>query len=231
MARPGRTRSKWVSGRVRVAAELARCRQRGRSPARSTMASPSWKTASWRSVVGWPGESAYTKWLHTPTTSTRPSACAFAAASSSAGQSATVAPPRDSPVSILRCRRAGRPASRLASIISSSCARLAAPRSTPAATPSCSGNPGASSQASTGTVTPARRRVSASSRVQTPSQSAPASSAARAAGSMPWPYPSAFTTAINSAVVPERSLLTFSRIASRSTRTSACHMRPAYFPP
>ena len=84
----------------------------GRTPARSATASPSRKTASCRSVVGWPGASAYTKWLHTPTTSTRPSACAFAAASTSAGQSATVAPPRDSPVSILRCTRAGRSARR-----------------------------------------------------------------------------------------------------------------------
>ena len=49
---------------------------------------------------------------------------------------------------------------------------------------------------STGAVIPACRSATASARSATPSQLAPPASAARAAGTMPWPYPSAFTTAI-----------------------------------
>src|SRR5690606_25877758 len=178
------------------------------------------------------GASAYARWLHTPTTSTSPSAWALPAASASAGHSATAAPPRPSPVSSFRWSRAGRPARRPAATISCNWCTLAAERSTPALTPSCSGSPGASSQASTGAVIPARRRVSASSRVQTPSAVAPASTAARATGTMPCPYPSALTTAISSAVgAAARSRVTLCRIASRSTRTSACHITPPYFPP
>src|SRR6266511_2395129 len=70
-----------------------------------------------------------------------------------------------------------------------------------AATPWCSGQPGASSQARIGALMPAARSSSASSRVHTPSQRAPAASAARATGSMPWPYPSALTTAMTWASV------------------------------
>jgi hypothetical protein len=83
------------------------------------------------------------------------------------------------------------------------------------------------SQASTGAAIPAERSRSASSSVATPSQVAPASSAARAQGTMPWPYASAFTTAITSAEVAEARCATFARTASRSTRTSACHMARA----
>ena len=50
---------------------------------------------------------------------------------------------------------------------------------------------------STGAVIPAWRSASASVVSTTPSQLAPPASAARAAGTMPWPYPSAFTTAIS----------------------------------
>ena len=136
-----------------------------------------------------------------------------------------VAPPRDSPVSILRWTRAGRPARPGGRRRSRPAGRAtAAERSTSAATPSCSGSPGASSQARTGAVMPCRRSSSASPRVQTPSQVAPPASAARADGTRPWPYPSPFTTAMTSADVPWRRRAMLLRIASRSTRTSACHM-------
>ena len=49
---------------------------------------------------------------------------------------------------------------------------------------------------STGSVIPAARSASASVRSAVPSQVAPPASAARAAGIMPCPYPSALTTAI-----------------------------------
>ena len=202
----------------------------GRTPSRSATSRPSAYTASWRSIVGWPGASAYTKWLQTPMISAVPSACAFAAASTTAGQSSGVAPPRDRPVSILRWSRTGRSARLAAAMISLTWATLAALRSTFAATPSCSGRSGLNSQARTGAVMPARRRVNASPSVQAPSQVAPPSSAARAAGIMPCPYPSPLTTAMTAASVPARISATLPRIASRSTRTSACHMRPAYFP-
>ena len=65
---------------------------------------------------------------------------------------------------------------------------------------------------------PAPRSSSASSSVQTPSQVAPASRAARATGTAPCPYPSAFTTAITAA--PGRGggeHPTLCRTAARST--------------
>ena len=58
---------------------------------------------------------------------------------------------------------------------------------------------------------PAARSASASSSIATPSQLAPPASAARAAGTMPWPYPSALTTAISSAAVWDFRVATLAR--------------------
>src|SRR6185503_11449829 len=161
-----------------------------------------------------------------PITCTSPAAAALAAAVTRSGQSAAGAPPRDRPVSIFRCSRAGWPASRAAAAISVTVQGALADRSTSAATPAARSLPGAASQDSTGVVIPALRSASASSRNATPSQLAPPASAARADGSRPCPYPSALTTAITSAGVRDRSSATLSRIASRSTTASDRTMAP-----
>ena len=222
---PGRTRSKCAAGRVRVAAELARCRSGGSTPSRRAAATASVNAATWPAMVGCPGASAYAKWLQTPTTSTSSAAAALAAAVTSSGQSAAVAPPRDSPVSTLRCTRARWPASRAAATTSASAHGALTERSTSAATPAARSSPGTASQDSTGARMPAARSAIASSRKATPSQPAPPASAARAAGTRPCPYPSALTTAITSAEVPARSRATLRRIAPRSMIASDRSMR------
>ena len=69
---------------------------------------------------------------------------------------------------------------------------------------------------------PARRSSSASATCTTPSQSAPPRTAARAAGTAPWPYPLAFTTAMTAAgATCARSAAMFLVIAPRSTLASA----------
>src|SRR6185312_9758061 len=223
---PGRTRSKCAAGRVSVAAELARCRSGGSTPSRRATSTASVNSATCRAIVGCPGASAYAKWLQMPITCTSPAAAALAAAVTRSGQSAAGAPPRDRPVSIFRCTRAGWPASRAAAAISVTVQGAPADRSTSAATPAARSSPGAASQDSTGAVIPALRSASASSRNATPSQLAPPASAARADGSRPCPYPSALTTAITSAGVRDRSSATLSRIASRSTTASDRTMAP-----
>ena len=60
---------------------------------------------------------------------------------------------------------------------------------------------------------PAARSCRASSTIAVPSQVAPPARAARAHGISPWPYPSAFTTAIRSAGVPAFSVATLARMA------------------
>ena len=67
-------------------------------------------------------------------------------------------------------------------------------------------------------VMPAWRRARASCSCTTPSQSAPPATAACAEGIMPWPYPSALTTAIS--WVPP----TCPRIASTLRATAARSM-------
>jgi hypothetical protein len=64
---------------------------------------------------------------------------------------------------------------------------------------------------------PSERSRSASVADVTPSQVAPAASAARATGAIPCPNASAFTTAITSAAVALRITPTLWAIASRST--------------
>src|SRR6266496_220510 len=118
--------------------------------------------------------------------------------------------------------RAGVPFSRAAARTASSAHWLLMLRSMPAAMAArtLSVSCGVHSQASTGAVIPAARRARASSMTATPSQLAPPSRAARALGSRPCPYPSALTTAMTSAGVPERNVATLRRIAARSTTAS-----------
>src|SRR6185503_20263854 len=71
-----------------------------------------------------------------------------------------------------------------------------------------------------GASMPASRSSTPSSTSATPSAAAPASIAARATGTAPWPYASAFTTAITAAgATRSRSTPTLCRIASRSIST------------
>jgi len=73
-----------------------------------------------------------------------------------------------------------------------------------------------------GTSTPARRISSASATWTTPSQPAPPRTAARAAGTAPWPYPLALTTAMTAAgATCARSAAMFFVIAPSSTLASA----------
>ena len=77
---PGRTRSKCASGRVSVAAELARWRSGGSTPSRLAASTASPNAATCAAIVGWPGASAYAKWLQMPATSTSSPAAALPAA-------------------------------------------------------------------------------------------------------------------------------------------------------
>ena len=109
---PGRTRSKCVAGVVSVAAELARCRSSGRTPAAlgharraSTKRSQLAGDGRVPGLVG-AGEVATTR--RPPATA--PSACGLAARRRPGRASRPCAPLRASPVSTLRCTRAVGPA-------------------------------------------------------------------------------------------------------------------------
>ena len=136
---------------------------------------------------GCPGMSAHARCDQIPVIWTSPAASASRAAPITAGLSAAVAPPRDMPVSALRCSRAGRPARPAAAAIWPTSPADPADRSIPAAIASSCAASGAASRHSTGAVIPARRSASASLVCTTPSQPAPAASAAVATGS--WPCP------------------------------------------
>ena len=131
--------------------------------------------------------SAQARCDQTAVISMSPAACAATAASTSAGQSVTVAPPRDMPVSALRCTRAGLPADRAAAVIRPSVPRVPTQRSTPRPMASACDARGSSIRHSTGAVIPASRSARASGTPTTASQSAPPARAAVAAGTMPCP--------------------------------------------
>jgi len=116
-----------------------------------------------------------------------PFSSARRAAPTSAGQSAAVAPLRDSPVSILSCTLAGRWRWWAVPAISASAPSDEAVMSTSATMGSAYVSPGTVSQQSTRPVSPAARRAIASSTVATPSHSAPPRRAAAAASTMPCP--------------------------------------------
>lgn len=187
MAIPVRTRSKWDSGTVRVAGELAMCRTSGSTPAFSAYATMSRKVSSWAVIEGWPGSSAQAKWDHRPVTRTVPARSAARAAATSSGQSAGWQPARPSPVSALRWMRAVRPAAVAASVTSRSAHIPLTDTSMSASIASRQGPPGVQSQHSIRPSSPAARRARASWGVAVPSQAAPASRAARAQGTAPCP--------------------------------------------
>src|SRR5689334_12372316 len=73
---------------------------------------------------------------------------------------------------------------------------------------------------------PSSRSSSPSSTKATPSQVAPASSAARATGTAPWPYASALTTANNCAGdAKSNNARTLARMPSRWISAHACRTR------
>src|SRR5699024_7313085 len=134
------------------------------------------------------------------------------------------APLRPMPVSIFRCTRARRSACWAAAL--ARCSISSEPTETSMPEPitsgrTCSAVCGSYSQVRMGTSRPARARARALAGWATPSQVAPPSRAARAAVSIPCPYPSALTTAI-SAVCSWSSPVSarvFSVIAEGSMRT------------
>ena len=135
------------------------------------------------------------------------------AAVKSASQADAGAPPRDIPVSSSRCTSAASPRAAMASRVS----MLAQEMVTFRATAARRSHHGSASQQSTGAVIPADRRASASSTVATPSHAAPESSAVVATSMMPWPKPSAFTTARIGVAVMSRMRPILRAIAPRST--------------
>ena len=165
----------------------------------SATARASLNAASWASIEGLPGSSAEAKCDQRPTTVTRPASSASLAAASSPGQSAGAAPPRLSPVSAFRWTRAGRPATAAAAASRRTRSADPADRSTSAAMAAAWSCSGTAIRHRIGSSRPAWRSSSASATCTTPSQSAPPAIAARAAGTAPWPYPLALTTAITAA--------------------------------
>ena len=184
---PQRTASKRAPGRSRAAAELPRCRTSGSSPSASAIASASRNLASWRSLAGWSGSSLQAKCDQTPVTRQLPASSPARARRKTSAQLEAGAPPRESPVSTLICRRAGMPVAATAAAISSSSATEYAVTSTSRASAWAYSSPGTASQHSSRPSSPASRRATASSSVATPIHSAPASRAARADSSIPWP--------------------------------------------
>ena len=114
---PGRSGPR---GAVSVAAELAMCRTSGRTPACSASSTASSNALELRRR--WTGGPARRR-RRSGTTARRPRRALGlrprARPRPASGQSAGVAPPRDSPVSAFRCSRAGRPPVRAAAAISS----------------------------------------------------------------------------------------------------------------
>ena len=128
-------------------------------------------------------------------------------------QADTGAPPRDIPVSSSRSTSAASPSAAMASRVSVLAQEMVAP----AATAARRSHHGSASQQSTGASMPAARTTRASSTVATPSHAAPASSAVLATSMMPWPKPSAFTTARIGVAVMSLMRPMLRAIAPRST--------------
>ena len=182
---PVLTRSKRASARTVAPALLARWRQRGSSPAAAAAARASRNRASWASVVAvLAASSATAKWLQRPSTSSPGSAMA---AATSAGSSAGSQPWRCMPVSTLRWAASGRPARRPAMPKARTPARVQRVTAIPSAAQASAAAGWGSDSTSSGAEIPARRSSSASSTSATPSQAAPARTAARATGTAPCP--------------------------------------------
>ena len=178
--RPGRTQSRWVSGAVSTAAELARL-EGGAAP--PSAASASSKRAAWRAVAAAPpGSSAAAKWLMAWSGFATPGRAASARHAS--GNSDGENPSRCIPVSTLTQSRTGGPADRARTIAtcSGACATASIRSRASRSSDSASRNPPSTRMVPS---TPARRRASASSVRATASPSA--SDSARAARTAPWP--------------------------------------------
>src|SRR5581483_4090687 len=217
MAMPQRTMSWCANGKRSVAALLAAC-EIAAGERRRTASANGMKRSSWEAVNS-SSSSALEKWVIAPANSSRGAAAATRSATASARRSSRV-PSRPMPVSSLTCTRSGGPA--LASSASMN-SWLQATSSALAA--SATGSSSALMAPITRTVAsiPSARSAIASSTVATASIAAPPASAARAAGTAPWPYPSPFTTAHRRAPGgrSRRSRVTLRWIAATLTRASA----------
>ncbi len=232
IAMPVRTRSKWDSGTVSVAGELAMCRTSGSTPSFSAYATIARYTSSWAAIEGWPGSSAQAKWDQSPVIRRCPARSAASASPTSSGQSAGWQPLRPSPVSALSWTRAGRPAAPAAATTSRSAHRPLTDTSMSASTASRQGPPGVHSQHMIRPPSPAARRANASCGVAVPSQAAPASRAASAQRTAPWPYPSDFTTAMSCApAARSRRARTLARSAARSISARALRDAVSFIAP
>ena len=152
-----------------VAAELARWRTWGVSPRcgrppRAPRRTPRADGPPSGAAARRPRPGATTR----PTASRQPSACSFRAWSTRSAHCPAVAPPRDRPVSILRCTRAVRPVARAAAAISSSAQDAPALRSMSALIAAAKSSPGTCSHDSRRPVSPAWRRARPSASWATP---------------------------------------------------------------
>ena len=160
---PQRTRSKRAEGRRMAAAELARWRTSGSSPAEAASARASRKAASWASLAGCSGSSLAAKCDQMPVRARRPSRSRSLAATNRSCHSDRGAPPRESPVSTLICTRGRRPVPDSAASSVSSATEYAV-TSMSAATAAARSSPGAVSQHSTRPESPLARTASADGR-------------------------------------------------------------------
>ena len=140
---------------------------------------------NWSSVKAVSGLPPSAKWVKAPV---RLSAFDWDMASSTRRSSSSVrTPTRFMPVSILMCTSTGRPAASAAFLVARMCdgvnTAMVRRFSAAARAPSALTGP----KIRMGSVMPAARRSIPSSAMATPSQSAPAASAALATGTAPWP--------------------------------------------
>ena len=221
---PARTRSKCRSGRVRVAAELARCRIGAQAAVDAPPATPRSSRAAWTSSIGWSGMSACARCDHTATTSHAPVGRGLRGVVEQVrpvgGRGAVAAQPG---VDLeVHAGRGGRPGARRPARRPGARARRR--------TRSIPGGDGGR-EVLVRQVQPRQHgRVDARGaqlerlveRADARARWHPASSAARATGTAPCPYPSALTTAISAAPgAAAASTSTLCRTAARSTTASA----------
>src|SRR6266536_1212817 len=213
---PQRTRSKRArSVNTSRPAEFAAWTRSNWIPAarNASSTSPNWSSCS--PVYGLSGSSATARCVRTPS---RRSSVRAAIDSASANASSRVQPTRCMPVSTLRwTRRGSAPESATALASASMGAGVYTTGGRASGTTAAAASGGGSDSTRTGASIPAARSSAPSSTSATPSHAAPASTAARATGTAPWPYPSAFTTAMRAAGrATSASARTLARTASRS---------------
>src|SRR6266545_2547082 len=213
---PQRTRSKRArSVNAKRAAEFAAWTRSNWIPAarNASSTSPNWSSCS--PVYGLSGSSATARCVRTPS---RRSSVRAVIDCASANAWSTRQPTRCMPVSTFRWTGSGSaPESATALASASMPAGVYTTGVRPSATTAAAASGGGSDSTRTGASIPTARSSAPSSTSATPSHAAPASRAARATGTAPWPYPSAFTTAIRAAGrATSASVRTLARTASRS---------------